>query len=110
MPALTGSPPWSVERVVLSSATDWVLYTLPAWVRQVLVKNEHASGILYVGRCTETGTYDGTNDEYIAVAAGASVTIPIARGLATAPSSHLVIPLASATASLPAALVYSEAP
>ncbi len=99
-PTLSGSPPWSAEHVVISSTTDWVVYTAPSWARQCLVKNE-GSGTAYLGRYDETSTFDSTNDEYITLPAGTSVTIPITAGQSTAPSAHLAIPIASATASLP---------
>jgi hypothetical protein len=108
MPALTGSRPWSVEHVVLASATDWNVYTAPSWVRRIMIRNEHGSGVLYVGRYDETGAFSAANDEYITLAAGASVEIPITAGLGTTDSAHYAIPLASATASLPVGLLFVE--
>ncbi len=99
-PTLSGSPPWTVEHVVLSSTTDWVVYTAPSWARSCFVQNKHASGAAYVGRYNETGTFDSTNDEYLTLPAGAAITIPLAQGAAAAPTAHLAIPVASATASL----------
>jgi hypothetical protein len=99
-PTLSGAPPWMAEHVVISSTTDWVVYTAPSWARACLVKNE-GSGTAYLGRYDETSTFDSTNDEYITLPAGTSVTIPITAGQSTAPSAHLAIPIASATASLP---------
>jgi hypothetical protein len=99
-PSLSGTAPWMAEHVVLSSTTDWVVYTAPSWARTCLVKNE-GSGTAYLGRSTETSTFDSTNDEYISLPSGSAVTIPLTSGQSAAPSTHLTIPIASATASLP---------
>jgi hypothetical protein len=99
--ALSGLRPWMAERVLVSSTTDWVVYTPPAWARQCLIRNEHASATMYVGRYDETGAFSAVNDEYITLPAGSAVTIPLSSGQSAAPSDHLAVPIASASASHP---------
>jgi len=107
---LTGNPPWAIERVVLGSTTDWDVFTAAAWAAQAIVKNEHASGVLSVGRYDETGTYSAANDEYILLPAGASIVLPLTGGRQRGDAAHLAIPLYSATASLPVSIVLVETP
>lgn len=105
---LSGSRPWMAEHVVISSTTDWVVYNAPTWTRSCVVKNEHASGTLYLGRYDETGTFNSTNDEYVSIGPGGSLTFPVAPPGAAADATHLQIPLASSTASLPVGFLCVE--
>lgn len=105
-----GARPWDVDRVALSSTTDWVIYTAPSWVRQVVVKNEHATASLNLGAFDETGAFDSANDDYWVIAAGASFTLTLSRGEPPTNSDHLNIPLASSTASHAAAFFLAESP
>lgn len=107
---LGGLAPWSAEHVILGSTTDWDIATAPVWARQCIVKNEHASGTLALGRYDETGTYNGTTDEYVVIAAGASITIPLSSGVPTADAAHRALPLYSATASLPVGIYCTASP
>lgn len=105
---LGGTRPLAVQRETLPSTTDWEGYTVPGWVRQLLVCNAHASGTLLVGDRAETGTVVTATDEYKTVPPGACLRIPISPGQQQAPATHLTIPLASSTASLPVEFVLTE--
>lgn len=107
---ITAVRPSTIERVLLPSTTDWEVYTLPSWTRQVMIRNAHASGVLYVGRHTETGAFVSATDDYFTVPAGGVLVLPVTPGQSTGPSSHLALPLTSATASLPVELVLVETP
>jgi hypothetical protein len=107
---IAGPRPWLIERVALPSATDWEAYTVPVWARQVMIRNAHSSGVLYVGKHTETGAFVGATDEYFTIPAGGVLVLPVSPGVATTDALHLVIPLASATASLPVELIVFETP
>jgi hypothetical protein len=99
-PSLTGVSPALTEHVVLSSATDWVSYTAPAWARQCLVTNE-GSGAAYVSHPSDTGAFSAVTDEYLLLPAGSARNLDLSAGQSSAPTTHLVIGIASATASLP---------
>lgn len=104
---LTGTRPYLWAHILVGSQTDWDLITVPSWVRQCMFVNEHASGTLYIGDPAESGTFDGTNDEYGGpFEPGVAVTIPIGEGSQV----HSVIPLASATASLPVSVYCTASP
>lgn len=105
---LGGTRPVAVQREALPSTTDWEGYTVPGWVRQLLVCNAHASGTLLVGDRAETGTVVSATDEYKTVPAGGCLLLPISPGQQQAPATHLTIPLASTTASLPVEFVLTE--
>jgi hypothetical protein len=107
---LGGDPPWSAEHVVLGSTTDWDIATAPTWARQCIVKNEHASGNLALGRYDETGTYVALTDEYVVIAAGAAITVPLSAGGSQADAVHLKMPLFSSTASLPVGIYCTASP
>lgn len=106
--ALGGTSPWAIDRVALGSTTDWDVYTAPGWAAQVLIRNAHSSGTLYVGRYDEIGTFAGASDEYITLPAGATLTLPLTLANGRGDDTHRAIPLASSTSSLPVELVYVE--
>ena len=98
--AIGGSRPWTVVHLTVASTTDWDVYEAPSWASICMVKNEHASGVLAVGRYDETSTADlsdPTDDEFLLLSPGAAWTFPVASGS----QSHPELPLASTTASLP---------
>ncbi len=109
-PTLSGTRPLMIQHVVLASTTDWEVEEVPAWCRQVCVKNEHASGSLSWGNPGETGAYSSANDEYALVPAGAALCLPISAGQSAPPTAAISIPLFSATASLPVAVICLESP
>ena len=87
--------------ILLGSATDWDLITVPDWARQCLFLNEHASGDLMIGNRGETGTFVALTDEYITIPAKAGVKLPISGGGSEPTAAERIVPLFSATASLP---------
>lgn len=105
MPAVTATAPWAIRRVALSSTTDWVVYDLPRWVRKVLVKNPHASAVVYVGDRAETGAFVSNSDHYVTLPAGSALSIELSSTRVGA--AYYSIPLASSTASAPVELFLS---
>ena len=105
MPAITATAPWAIRRVTLSSTTDWVIYTIPSWVRKVLVKNPHSSAVVYLGHYDETGAF-ASSDNYLTLAAGAAVSLELAGSRVGA--AFYTLPLASTTASAPVELFLSS--
>lgn len=108
--ALTGDAPWTIERIALGSTTDWDVYTAPSWAAQVIIRNAHSSGNLFVGRYNETGTFSSGSDEYFTVPAGGALVLPLSQGRPRTDAVHYAIPLASSTASLPVEIVSVETP
>jgi hypothetical protein len=106
VPTLSGSAPLLIQRVALSSTTDWVAYTLPSWAGQVQVGNPHASADLYLGNTDESGAFVSATDNYKTIAAGGAQTIPLI-SKKTAPFV-LTLLLASGTASHPVELIIVE--
>jgi len=105
LPAITATAPWAIRRVTLSSTTDWVIYTIPSWVRKVLVKNPHAAAVVYLGHYDETGAF-AASDNYLTLAAGAAVSLELAGSRVGA--AFYTLPLASTTASAPVELFLSS--
>jgi hypothetical protein len=106
---LTMVPPYGWEHIVLGSTTDWDLITVPPWSRQCLIKNEHASGTLLVGDKGSTGVINLTTSEYGTVVAGGAVSVPLTAGQSNGNAADLVVPLGSATASLPVGVYCTQA-
>lgn len=110
MPTLGGTDPWAIDRVALSSTTDWVLYTVPGWATQIMIRNADSSASLYVGRYDETGTFASASDNYFTLKAGESLTLPLTPDNGRGKSDHWVVPLASSTASHAVEIVIVESP
>ena len=107
--AIGGTAPWTVAHFTLLSTTDWDIYTAPSWAHICTVKNEHASGVLALGRYDETGTADiadATTDEFILIDAGGAYTFPVTTGS----KQRLELPLTSITADLPVGVFCVESP
>ena len=108
---LGGTRPWWIERVAVASTSDWDVYTAPTWARQAIVRNAHATAPLYLGNYDETGAFVSATDDYFTIPAGGAVVLPLSAGVAQSPdTSHLTIPLASASASHPVEIVLLETP
>jgi hypothetical protein len=100
----TASRPWAIDAKALTSTTDWVIFTVPPWCRQILVRNIHASATLYLGDSTETGTFNlCPTDKCTPLYAGEFASLSLVRddGTTSVFTAHRSIPLASATPSHP---------